>query len=356
MTMRSSFVLLVISMAAAFWLVLASTGRSSSSSALMEQSSLRQDPLSRQLEAESRHLVEEGASDAAKCNGHANLCAQRANDAMFATLHNANNALLDGSWLLPNHKLSLRTALKGGYRGINMDIGVCGGEVVLLHGTCIGRSKVTLAKMLEDIVAFLDEPDNENEVLLMPTEFAETGFLGDNEAATLEDVEAIFQQVDGFKEKLYDHAATLANDPAAPWPTLQELIDVDQRIIFFHYNAIECTPNVDCPAGWNPWFDYAVETKFSFPCVWNFWPKDEACNLDPRGEEGTREFFGVNVFVTPPLFGVWTPWLVLHKKEFLVRHINACRNENDLQVNAILVDFGLVGDVIEVVDGYNSGL
>jgi len=201
------------------------------------------------------------------CNGHANLCNKPANEIIYATMHNANNAILDGAAFLPNHVLDLEAALDKGFRGINLDFGKCMDEVTLVHSSCLFKTKVPIRKVLEQILEFLDE--NPEEVLILPTEIVTAA--GE---PTIEEVNAEFREVDGWIDKLYDHPG-----PGNPWPTLQELIDTDKRIIYMFYNGESCTPGVDCPTGFNPYFQYTADTRFSFPFVWDFNDKEGACEI-----------------------------------------------------------------------------
>lgn len=280
------------------------------------------------------------------CNGHANLCSKPANEVIYATMHNANNAAMDGGVILPNHKLDLKTALNKGYRGLNMDFGRCLDKITLLHATCLFVTKVSIDVVLQEILDFLDA--NPNEVLILPTEIVEDSFLV-GPPPTIAEIDTIFQSVDGWKDKLYDHPG-----PGTAWPTLQELIDADKRIIYFFYRGESCTKGVDCPVGFNPWFQYAAETQFSFPFIWSFDDKARACEIT-RGGSGTRDFFGVNIFVTPSRF--ISPVLRVHKADFLRNHLQACKDLNGgLQPNVVLVDFWDVGDVMTVVDELNAAL
>lgn len=278
------------------------------------------------------------------CNGHANLCDKRANEVVYATLHNANNALLDGAWFLPNHKLDLKKALNAGYRGLNMDFGECFGRLTLLHITCLLKTKAPFSEVMTEILDFVNE--NPREVVILPTEISPGNFFLDT--PTLEDIDQAFQSVPGFKEKLYDHPG-----PGQPWPTLQELIDMDKRILFFFYNAIDCTKGLDCPVGFHPWFDYAAETRFSFPFSWSLNDKERSCEIT-RGLSGTRDFFGVNAFVTPPRLSA--P-LQVNRYDFLQYHIEECETRNGgLQANVVLVDYWKIGDVLRVVHDLNAAL
>lgn len=64
------------------------------------------------------------------CNGLDTNCNLRANEILYATLHNAMATFEDGFIFGPNHEKRLEGAVEAGYRGINLDICNCGGQTV----------------------------------------------------------------------------------------------------------------------------------------------------------------------------------------------------------------------------------
>jgi hypothetical protein len=277
------------------------------------------------------------------CNGLANLCDLPANKILYATLHNANTDVVHGSLVSHSQVRDLEKAVAAGYRGINFDIGKCNGKVQLGHGTCLLSTR-DIETVLQHLLDFLNA--NPNEVIIIPAEIT-VPLLG-AEAVTLAEIDQVFQSVPGWKEKLYDHPG-----PGQPWPTLSELIAADTRILFFHYNGETCTKTVNCPTGFHPWFQYAVETQFSFKTVQELQDTAYSCNIT-RGRGGTRDFFGVNVFVTPPRK---VAALRVNAADFLKPHVQACTDLNGgLQANLILVDYWGLGNVLDVVHELNAAL
>jgi hypothetical protein len=71
------------------------------------------------------------------CNGIDGLCDFGVHEILYGTLHNAM-ASRDAGFLpiAMNHDYNLEAALLYGYRGINLDIGLCDGEYKLFHGNC----------------------------------------------------------------------------------------------------------------------------------------------------------------------------------------------------------------------------
>jgi hypothetical protein len=305
------------------------------------------------------------------CNNGTHLCDRRVNEILFATVHNAASTAVDG-FILPNHQGSIMEALQAGYRGINVDIGICRGRgnvIGLVHSSCfLGFGNLTTT--FAEIASFL--ADNVNEVLIMPTQLD----FGTGGEFTLSELAATMPR--SFRDLLYEHHpkkkknnntntnTTNEDDDnnnvtttttITPWPTLRELIASNQRILFFHYNGERCDDNDDdtCPYGFMNWFDYAAESEYSFADIDALLDKDQACRVT-RGEPLTSvSFYGVNVFTRFP-----NPdhCAILHSADFLRNHLTRCAAvaQRDNGVNVLLVDCWNVGDVVLVVHEYNQAL
>jgi hypothetical protein len=299
------------------------------------------------------------------CNGHANLCDRRVNETVFAAVHNAMSAFEDGSILLKNHIRSLERALQFGYRGINLDIGTCQGQVSVLHTVCTISTR-SLKSVLQSVVSFLQ--NNPYEVLLLPTQLS-TQLLSTKNNITLAAINEVFQSVPEFYDLLYQHPS-----PSQVWPTLRELITMNRRILFFHYNGESCTPldttittinnttktaitdvSNPCPYGFHPWFMHAAETEFSFRTVQDIQEIPKSCRITRGGSSGRNEFFGINLFITPARFV--PTWKRINRYSFIQSHIDQCLSYNQKTfVNVIFVNYWGVGDVLDVVYDMNAAL
>jgi hypothetical protein len=251
----------------------------------------------------------------------------------------------------PNHSEDIITGLEAGIRGINMDIGKCikDGErqLSLVRSNCaLGYSDPL--EVLTDIHQFLTE--NPNEVIIMPTR------IDDNTggAVGLEEIHSVMKAVvddegRSMADRLYAHPPGVTTT----WPTLGKLIDGDQRIIFFHFNGAETCQGLgeECPVGFHDWFAYAAETAFSFANTDEIKDDPEGACTITRGGDGTRDFFGINVFVEVPSSDSSAE---LNDASFLQQHIEACSDQNGLDPSLILVDFWSEGDVLQVVEAYNK--
>lgn len=295
------------------------------------------------------------------CNGHKNLCDRGVNETIFATVHNAMSALVDGAILLKNHIRPLESALQSGYRGINLDIGICNGQVSVIHTTCTIASR-SLKSVLQSIVSFLQK--NPHEVILLPTQLS-TQLLSAKNNITLLAIDDVFQSVPEFYNMLYNHPS-----PNQLWPTLRELITSNRRILFFHYNGESCTKldattitntttttNISnpCPYGFHPWFMYAAETEFDFLSVKDLQDIPRSCRITRGGRSGYNQFFGINIFITPARF--IPTWKQINQYSFIKSHIDECLSYNQKTfVNVILVNYWGVGDVLDVVYDMNAAL
>ena len=297
------------------------------------------------------------------CNGLANLCDMPVNEILFATMHNANSVA--GSVLVfPNHNKDLVTALQAGIRGLNMDIGICDGEVVLVHGLCLaGFSELVPA--FTNIVQFL--VDNPNEVVIMPIQINDDDDDDDTGGGVVIDLATLYSTLQqdvvvgttSMADLLYAHpgpetTTTTTTTTTTPWPTLGELIDNNKRILFFRYNSAQNCVNTVCPTGFHDWFAYAVETAFEFDTVADIIDDTTRSCQITRGSAGTRDFFGINMFAQIASEEISAQ---LNTREVLLQHLETCSALNgNMRPNLLLVDFWDTGDVVETVQEYNAGL
>ena len=266
------------------------------------------------------------------------------NDLLFATVHNAASTAADGVLFFPNHQKSLEDALVAGFRGINVDIGICGDTMRLVHGFCaVGYREII--PTFSNIVTFLQ--DNPNEVVIMPVQI--NSDLGGT--VTLQEIDNVLQLVPGMKEIMYSHPSD-----ATSWPTLRQLIAANTRLLFFVYNGERCygaEATVSCPVGIHDWFQYAGESEFQFDSPEQLNDKSYACTIT-RGGSGLLDFYGVNIFTTLP---ARSNCEVLNAQVNLESHLSSCSSvTGQMIVNLLIVDCWDVGDVITFVNTYNADL
>ncbi|GAX25139.1 hypothetical protein FisN_10Lh344 [Fistulifera solaris] len=282
------------------------------------------------------------------CNGLSNLCDISVSDILFATMHNAH-ADRSVSPLFPNQNQNWQAGLEAGIRGLNMDLGFCstqnGTVLAFMHTTCvIGFSEAY--SLLKELHQWLT--DHPNEVILMPLQIENSGA---QPVRIVEDVAPLFERIvdtngKSMAERLYAYEGET-------WPTLREMIDVDQRILLFFYNTDETCESIQCPRGFHDWFAYAAETEFVFDSV-DAIQQDaaRACGIT-RGGSGTRDFYGVNVFLEIPNPDASA---ILHQADFLSSHLEECSQQSGLSPNLVIVDFWDEGDLMQVVNDRNAQL
>ena len=273
------------------------------------------------------------------CNGLDSICDLRADEILYAGVHNAMAARENGFLIAPNHLLSLEKSLEAGYRAINVDFADCQDGFKLVHGRCaLGSRNPT--EVFTNIVDFLQK--NPTEVIIFNMQI-------DNEASVANvqfaDIDILMSAVTNFTDLMYAHP-----DPASPWPTLRELINSNKRILFFHYNGNSCEEET-CPFGFHEWFKFAAETEFDFADTAAVRDTGTSCSIT-RGDPVNNNFFGVNMFVTLPSR---TASEELNALESLREHMEACSNLNGgIDVNVVFVDFWSKGDLPQLVQVENA--
>lgn len=277
------------------------------------------------------------------CNGLESICELGVDTILYAGIHNAQSTVQEGFFVLPNHQFKAISALDYGFRALNFDIGVCNEELVLVHGLCkLGTTDPS--ETFTAIQNWLDE--NPSEVILIPIQI-------DNSAGGGDDVDLgkfynLLNRIDGFTDRMYEKIQ------GSEWPTLRELIDLDERIIMFHYNGDTCgNAGFNCPPGFHDWFAFAGETRFEYTLAEEFEDKAYACEIT-RGRSKAN-FYALNLFTSIPSREVSST--LLNTQAFLEDHIQACSQiNNGLDVNVLFVDFWEEGDLPEVVQNHNSNL
>jgi hypothetical protein len=156
------------------------------------------------------------------CNGLDNgFCDLRVDEVMYATSHNANADFESGFLFSPNHQYRLEDSLAAGYRGINLDICNCGGQLQFCHGICSFGTRDVVEVFL-GINDFLEE--NPTEVVVIPIEMNSKV----DQPVDIDEFYGLMQQVPGFVDKFYIHP-----NSTAQWPTLGELVETNKVCAFY---------------------------------------------------------------------------------------------------------------------------
>jgi hypothetical protein len=295
----------------------------------------------------------DAATTATCCNGMMGLCDLRVNEILYGYLHNAVATKEDDFQILVNHDYNLESALTAGFRAMELDVGRCDDKVVFFHAQCLLGSR-SIAETLSNINSFLNE--NPNEILILKLEMTDDSVTLQEVADIMDTVVSSGSDSDGninpsFRDRLYQK-----EDSESPWPTLGELVAQDQRILLFYYAQPDCANQQggSCPAGFHFWFDYGVNTQYSFDSIEDIDNVDASCVLTGAGANSQRDFFRVNAFVSAPSRTVAD---TVNTRGFGFVRMQDCAalNEN-LPVNFYSVDFWTRGDVPRMVQEYNRNL
>ena len=154
----------------------------------------------------------------------------------------------------PNNLLGLEDALDAGIRAIQLDSCDCGGSLGLqmCHGECFFLGFIFLGyrdplTTFTNIKSFLD--DNPREVIVIDLQVND----GTLDALYYD----VLDTIPGFTGMMYQHPRR-----RDPWPTLGELIESNQRILFFQHNGNNCRIEGGCPPGVMGTFQHMFDTPW----------------------------------------------------------------------------------------------
>jgi len=157
------------------------------------------------------------------CNGNYLNCHRRANEIMYATVHNAMSSQEDG-FLAYNNLYPLEDALEAGFRGLSLDSCDCARVgIQFCHGVCVAGFRRPLATMAVILKWLLKNP---HEVIVIEIQVM-------NES--LGPLFMILQDLPFLEEIMYYHPKK-----GEPWPTLKEMIEMNKVRVFFHYFCLCC--------------------------------------------------------------------------------------------------------------------
>ena len=297
------------------------------------------------------------------CNGHAELCSRPLNEVAFAATHNSMSAASEG-WLFAAHREGIAEQLDYGIRGLLIDVwfgfpslkgvgtdllgkdreamvALYGAEVVdarerivaglgpledrelyLCHGFCeVGATP--LREALDDIRRFL--ATNPGEVLIV--------FIQDE--APAEDIAAAFTDA-GLERYAYAHPGR-----DAPWPTLGELVQRNERLIVMTEHADRA------PVPWlQRGFELTQETPFAFHSV-----EDLSC--EPNRGPADAPLFLVNHWIED-ISPTPEDAELLNARDVLLTRLRDCEAERGQTPNLVAVNFYRSGDLLAVIDEING--
>jgi hypothetical protein len=254
------------------------------------------------------------------CNGAEATCARPLPEVVFPASHNAMSNAEEG-WLAPNQDDPPAAQLARGVRGMLIDTYSWNDEAYLCHSVCAAGA-TRLVDFLADVDAFLDA--NPREVLIFVVQDALAP------GPTREALEA-----SGVWPRLY-----LPGGGA--WPTLAELIDSDQRVLWTVESGAP-----EAPDWYTSFYDVGFDTPYSFAD-----PSEFSCDV-LRGVAGA-DLFLINHWISDPLPSR-TGAVEVNTREALLARVADCEAAHGRRPTVLAVDFSAVGDVVEVVAGLNGG-
>jgi len=258
----------------------------------------------------------------AQCNGSLNLCSKQYNEVAYLTTHNAFNSDEDGLFF-PNQTYNIASQLNDGVRGLMIDVYNHFGTPTAYHSV-FALGTIPLSDIFNDIKIFLD--NNPNEIITIILECY----------VTANDIEDEINQ-SGLSNYLYAHNSA--------WPTLQNMIDYDNRLIIFS--------DVDDASSSQNWYhyvwDYAVETHYSVDAI-----NDFTCDFN-RGDP-MNDLFIFNHFVTDGTlgYGLYNESNDVNANPFFINRALDCQTQTNKFPNFVTVDYYELGDGLAVVDQLNG--
>ena len=254
------------------------------------------------------------------CNGSPILCNRAYDQVAYATSHNAFSNAAEG-WLAPNQEESITVQLEREIRGLMLDTHYnADQQPSLCHGDCIWGER-PLRDGLEEIRIFLDNHPHEVVTIIFEAYISAADTASAMDQAQL--------------------SPYLYTQPAGePWPTLQELIDRDQRLVVF----------TDAP---EEAFD-ACHDVWAF-CWETHWAAEAPMDLDCTPNRGSTDnsLFILNHFLTAPIALPSLAEQVNHNP-FLLQRAQLCQKKQSALPNFVTVDFAATGSVLETVDVLNG--
>lgn len=306
------------------------------------------------------------STEVVACNGAPELCDRRIDQVSFPATHNAmSNAEMPG-WLFPHHSVDFTGQLQYGIRALLIDIhyGFPGAERIKtdLEGEGATREKLVgavgeegfeAAQRIRDRMVGVDEGRrglyfchgfcelgaypvapalkqirdwllvNPDEVLLIVIE----------DYVTPEEIAAAFEE-SGLLEFVY-------TGPITPWPTLRSMILSNGRVLVFTESG---KPGVD----WlHPAFESFQETPYTFHS-----PAEFSCTPNRGGASGT--LFQVNHWIETTPAPRPSNAAIVNTYDVLLKRAKQCQRERGLRPTYVAVDFGDIGEIVNVTRTLNG--
>lgn len=299
------------------------------------------------------------------CNGMAELCAKRLDQAVFPGTHNSMSNQEAAGWMFPHQQKDIPGQLRDGIRALLLDIhyGFAGGTRIktdLAAGQsrdrliqAIGQEGFDAAMRIRERLVGVDERKRN---LYFCHAFCELGAYP--VGPTLEEIrdflienpdEVVIMIVEDYVTPsdlaaAFDRAKLtplVYHGPAGPpWPTLGELTARGERLVMFIESG---RPGVS----WlHPAFESFQETPYSFHSV-----AEMSCAPNRGGTSGS--LFLLNNWIETTPAPRPSNAAIVNAHDALLRRARACQAQRHHLPNIIAVDFYGTGDVIGVARELN---
>lgn len=256
-----------------------------------------------------------------KCNGFSEFCDKKLENITTLMTHNSYNNS-EKHFLVPNQDNSIYKQLSDGVRGLMLDVYSSGQGPILYHGIQQGGKQTLISAMLE-INKFLTEKPNEVVTIIFENYCTH---------------EEILQVMDTLKMRdlIYIHNGE--------WPTLQEMISSNKRLVLMVEFDMGGVPQELLYAWGN-----VLDSKFEFQST-----NAMDCS-ENRGKNGLRTFYLLNHWISNSL---GLPDKSQAKKansfDILGERVKRCTNERGRKINFVGIDFYNLGDGLAIVDSMNG--
>ena len=127
----------------------------------------------------------------------------------------------------------------------------------------------------------------------------------------------------------------------APFPTLREMIDSDQRLVVFGENDPKGVP------WYHPAFETIQETPYTFRT-----PEEFSCRPNRGG--ATAPLFQINHWIETTPTPKPSNAAIVNAHDFLLARARQCQKERGKVPNILAVDFAMTGDVVGVAAEMNG--
>ena len=255
------------------------------------------------------------------------LLPRKYNEVCFLMTHNAMNNTEKG-FTVPNQTYSVTNQLKNGVRGLMLDTYDGTDGIALTYHALAAFGSQKLVDVLQEVKDFL--LSNKNDVVTI---------IFQNDGSNVQLEKAI--------DSIGLNTMAFIHNNGDVWPTLQTMVDSNQRLVLFVEN--NKTPRAGyLMHAWATIFD----TQYSFNNVSEF-----NCDVN-RGGSGSKELYLINHWLQKEILpGISAPDKTLaaqaNTRAVIGKRVQDCSIANSHFVNFLGVDFYEVGSAIAVVDSIN---